>query len=138
MIPAARAANNLILEAPYQFEVSTAPPLQVIARSPEPGTVGVDPYGIRILVSFDRPVVALGPTTEKDDLPNPLIIEPAMTGEGEWISTFIYSFRSTGWQHGGMEYTVHIPAGLTAVNGHHQHVLLQFRHDPLWRRDIGG
>jgi uncharacterized protein YfaS (alpha-2-macroglobulin family) len=113
----ARAENNLTLESPYQFEVNTAPPLQIISSSPEPSTTDVEPRGIRILVSFDRPVVALSPTTELSDLPTPLTIDPAMTGEGEWINTFIYSFQSTGWQKGGTEYTVDVPAGLTAVDG---------------------
>ncbi|MEL6272140.1 MAG: Ig-like domain-containing protein, partial [Chloroflexota bacterium] len=59
-----------------------------------------------ITVVFNRPVVPLTILEERDQLPDPLTIEPQIDGEGEWINTSIYIFRPEVAMAGGTTYTI--------------------------------
>jgi uncharacterized protein YfaS (alpha-2-macroglobulin family) len=69
-----------------------------------------------IVVSFNRPVVALGSTTDMAALASPLTIDPPLEGEGEWINTSIYRFTPSESLRGGAIYRVDVNP-LTAIDG---------------------
>src|SRR5690606_9500303 len=70
-----------------------------------------------IVVTFNRPVVALGSTEAMAALPSPIQIAPAVEGEGEWVNTSIYSFTPTEALAGSTTYTVTVAPGLESVDG---------------------
>lgn len=72
-----------------------------------------------IFVMFNRPVIPLLTLTDpnRSNLPQPLIIEPAVSGVGEWVNTSMYVFTPTVPLRGGTEYTVTVPRGLTDTTG---------------------
>ena len=90
--------------------------LQVADVLPAADSVGVTPDAL-IVVIFNRPVVPLVTAQEAGDLPDPLVIDPPVSGEGEWINTSIYTFRPLPGLAAGQSYTVTVDAGLTAVDG---------------------
>lgn len=67
-----------------------------------------------ITVIFNRPVVPLQIADEQAELVNPLIIEPAVPGQGEWVNTSVYIFRPSERLIGRQTYTVQIDSD--AVN----------------------
>ena len=112
----ARAANGLALEEPYEFFVQTVGRLEVGTVIPAPGAEGVA-ANATITVSFNRPVVPLVTTGDLDTLPNPLVLEPAVEGSGEWVNNSIYVFTPSKPLAGATTYTARISAGLTDVTG---------------------
>lgn len=83
---------------------------------PADGSSGVEADSV-ITVIFNRPVVPLGMVEDAATLPQPLTLEPAVEGQGEWLNTAIFVFRPAVSFSGGTTYTATVPAGLTAVNG---------------------
>lgn len=112
----ATSANGLPLDDPYTFFVQTIGYLEVSAVIPAAGADGVA-ADATITVSFDRPVVPLLSTGQLDDLPDPLVFDPALEGAGEWVNTSIYQFTPAAPLKGGTTYTVTVPAGLEDVTG---------------------
>ncbi|NDJ86574.1 MAG: hypothetical protein GYB66_11855, partial [Chloroflexi bacterium] len=110
------AQNGLSLPDPVQIEVKTVGPLEVASVVPEDGAEGVA-ADARIVVTFNRPVVPLVSTEQLDELPDPITIEPALEGTGEWLNTGIYVFNPAEALSGGAEYTITVTAGLTSVDG---------------------
>ena len=96
-----------------QGEEGTVDELRVIEVLPEPGAVEIAGDAV-ITVIFNRPVVPLGAV---EQMPDPLTIEPAIDGTGEWLNTAIYTFRPAAGWGGGVTYTATITEGLTAVDG---------------------
>ncbi len=70
-----------------------------------------------ITVIFNRPVIPLGTVADLQNAPDPLIIDPPIQGEGEWINTSIYTFKPLPAWGGNTTYTVTVPAGFAAVDG---------------------
>ncbi|MEL7674321.1 MAG: Ig-like domain-containing protein, partial [Chloroflexota bacterium] len=112
----AQAANGLALEEAYEFFVQTVGRLEVGAVIPAPDAQGVA-ADATITVSFNRPVVPLVATDQIAGLPDPLVIEPAVEGRGEWVNTSIYVFTPSKALAGGTTYTARVPAGLVDVTG---------------------
>ncbi|MCC6892805.1 MAG: Ig-like domain-containing protein [Anaerolineae bacterium] len=111
------AANGLILDPAYEFEVQSPRGLSVAAVTPEDETEGIITEGAQISVTFDRPVIPLGGTMDADTLPNPLTFYPEIKGKGEWVNSSAYVFKSSAHLAGNTRYTATIAAGLTAVDG---------------------
>jgi uncharacterized protein YfaS (alpha-2-macroglobulin family) len=109
----ARSTAGLALSEPILIDIHTVENLQVTQVVPEPETVGVNPGG-PITVVFSRPVV---PLELEGDYPLPLSLEPAVSGEGEWIDTSIFLFRPDPQLPGGITYNARIEAGLTDLTG---------------------
>lgn len=89
--------------------------LRVTEVVPQPNTMEISPQ-TTLTVVFNRPVVPLTILEERDDLPDPLVFNPAVDGEGEWINTSIYSFRPDVALAGGTTYTVRVE-GLESTDG---------------------
>ena len=111
----ATAADGTSLNRPAVIDVVAARPLAVTSTQPGDGSqdVGID---TPIIVVFNRPVVPLTGVADQADLPQPLTIEPAVDGAGEWINTSIYSFQPSYGLAGGADYSVTVD-GLTALDG---------------------
>jgi uncharacterized protein YfaS (alpha-2-macroglobulin family) len=112
----AESQTGVSLVEPFSTAVQTVGDLLVVQVTPEPGADRID-VNSTIIVTFDRPVVPLVSTVDMDDLPNPLTIEPAVEGVGEWLNTSIYTFTPTKPMSGDTTYTLTVPAGLTATDG---------------------
>ena len=102
------AAINLELETVGYLEVSQAIP------APETANAQTDTV---ITVLFNRPVVPVVSTAQQANLPQPLQIEPAAAGRGEWTSSSIYRFIPDEPLAGDTAYTVTIAEGLEDVTG---------------------
>jgi len=106
------------LSEEIRFRVTTAGFLEVSQTIPEAGSADI-PTDATITVVFSRPVVPLVTPSDPrfSDLPQPLLVEPAIEGTGEWINTSIFVFTPTARLAGGTTYSARIPAGLTDVGG---------------------
>jgi hypothetical protein len=71
------SAQGVALQSPFEFQVNTVSPLQVSQVFPADGTTDVANQAV-ITVIFNRPVVPLGIAEEKQNLPSPLNISPAV------------------------------------------------------------
>ncbi|MBI3734433.1 MAG: Ig-like domain-containing protein [Chloroflexi bacterium] len=60
----------------------------------------------RIVVQFNHPVVPLVSVEAQKRLPQPLSIEPAAPGEGQWVNTSTYVFTPNQALRVAMSYTV--------------------------------
>ncbi|MFZ0544057.1 MAG: Ig-like domain-containing protein [Candidatus Promineifilaceae bacterium] len=112
----AAAENGLPLRASTQFQVETVGFLEVSQVIPEPGGSDVQ-TDAAITVMFNRPVVPLVATGQQADLPDPLVIEPAVEGQGDWVSTSIYRFLPDSPLGGATDYQVTVAAGLEDITG---------------------
>jgi len=109
----ARSTVGLALTEPILIDIHTVENLQVTQVLPDPESVDVNP-GSPITVVFNRPVV---PLEFEGDFPVPLTLEPAVSGEGEWIDTSIFLFRPEPQLPGGITYNARIESGLTDLTG---------------------
>jgi len=112
----AAAANGAPLNDAYRFRFNTVGYLQVAQVLPAADTQDAEPDSI-ITVIFNRPVVPLTTLNEQADLPQPLILEPAVAGVGEWLNTSIYVFTPDEPLVGGTTYTAKVAAGLQDTTG---------------------
>ena len=92
--------------------------LAVTQVVPADGTVGIE-TDATLVVTFDRPVVPLTgiSTGQSADLPHPLVLDPAVSGTGDWLNTSTYRFTPSLPLNGGTTYTATVTAGLSAVDG---------------------
>ena len=111
----ALSADGVALTEPFVLTVRTVGYLEVSEVLPVPDAEDIE-VSSTITVIFNRPVVPLVSVEDMGDLPDPLVIEPAVEGEGEWLNTSIYIFHPERLD-GGTTYTVTVPAGLTDVTG---------------------
>lgn len=109
----ARSTVGLGLTKPILIDIRTVENLQVTQVLPDPESIEVNP-GSPITIVFSRPVV---PLELEADFPIPLALEPAVSGEGEWIDTSIFLFRPEPQLPGGITYNARIEAGLTDLTG---------------------
>ena len=112
----AASSNGLTLDVPIELILQTVGALEVSQIIPGDGSADVQTDGA-ITVLFNRPVVPLVSSGQQADLPQPLIIEPAVEGLGEWTSTSIYRFVPDEPLAGATTYRLAIDDGLTDVLG---------------------
>jgi len=112
----ATSAGGQALPEPHIATVKTVRNLQVTSVQPANDTTEVLADSI-ITAAFNQPVVPLTSTSDMAALPNPLIIEPAVSGHGEWLNTFVYQFTPDQPLSGATTYTVTVKAGLIDVSG---------------------
>ncbi len=110
------AVDGATLADAYQLTLNTVGNLAVSDVLPAAGSTGIETQSV-ITVIFNRPVVPLVSNEDRGTLPNPLTIDPAVDGTGEWLNTSIYVFHPDPALAGGTDYTVTVKAGLTAVDG---------------------
>jgi uncharacterized protein YfaS (alpha-2-macroglobulin family) len=108
----AKGINGLSLTAPFEHRFTTVGYLEVTSTQPADGAKDV-PTDTAITIVFNRPVVPLTGVEEQAGLPQPLKLEPAVVGKGEWLNTSIYIFRPREPLAAAVLYTATIPAGLT-------------------------
>ncbi|CAG0936630.1 Alpha-2-macroglobulin [Thermoflexales bacterium] len=111
VLTTALAANGQMLGQPLEFTFKAVGFLDVTQVMPTDGTEGVG-TDTDITVMFNRPVVPLVPIEQQATLPQPLVIDPPVKGQGEWINTSIYVFRPDERLQAGIQYTAKIAAGL--------------------------
>jgi len=70
-----------------------------------------------ITVMFDRPMVPLTTTNEKEKLAPAFTINPPIEGEGRWLGTSAYEFRPTKPLKNATTYTYTIAKGLKSSDG---------------------
>ncbi len=110
----ARATNGLPLQQPVSLAFRTAGPLRLAQHLPDADAESVNPASA-IVASFNRPVAPLG--NAESEAPAAFAIEPAVTGQGEWINTSTYLFRPDPPMAGGQIYTVRLSADLHSLDG---------------------
>ena len=114
--PPLRALDGAPLLDPYEATYTTVGYLSVSEVFPsEQG--GAAPVDSAITVVFDRPVVPLTLPSALDDLPQPLSIEPATAGKGEWVNSAVYAFTAESPLKSGQTYSISIASDLAAVDG---------------------
>jgi hypothetical protein len=112
----AASRNGQRLQEPVELMFQTTGFLEVAQTIPEAGSNNIS-ADASVTVLFNRPVVPLVSTGQQAGLPQPIEIEPAVEGRGEWISTSIFRFTPDDGFQGGATYEVTIPAGLEDVTG---------------------
>lgn len=112
----AQSATGEALAQPLDLRFNTVGFLEVTSTQPARGNAefAVD---APITVIFNHPVVPLTGVDDQADLPDPLVIDPAVEGTGQWLNTSIYSFKPAVTLASGTDYTVTVPKGLTDPNG---------------------
>ncbi|MCC6975234.1 MAG: Ig-like domain-containing protein [Anaerolineae bacterium] len=115
MSDSARSVEGMQLKAPFRLSLQTVGFLEVVQIIPADGATEIGSVPT-ITVIFNRPVVPLLPLEEMKALPSPIIIQPAVEGTGEWISTSIYQFKPKQLK-GGSDFVVTVPKGLKDVTG---------------------
>jgi uncharacterized protein YfaS (alpha-2-macroglobulin family) len=70
-----------------------------------------------ITIVFNRPVVPIGSAEQMKTMAVPFISKPPITGQGEWLSSSLYTFKTTQALQGDTDYTITIPKTLTDVSG---------------------
>ncbi|MBE0635270.1 Ig-like domain-containing protein, partial [Candidatus Bipolaricaulota bacterium] len=106
------------LASDYEFQFRTVGFLEISQMLPADGSEGIA-VDSDIFVMFNRPVVPLLALADPDraSLSDPLVIEPAIAGTGEWVNTSMYVFTPAESLLGGTVYTVAVPGGLTDTTG---------------------
>ena len=112
----AKNAAGLALPAPISFKADTVGFLEITQVLPAPDAVDAEVRSA-ITVMFNRPVVALTSLQDQATLPNPLVLDPPVSGKGEWLNTSIYIFRPDKPMAGGQTYTARVAAGLQDTTG---------------------
>jgi len=114
----AAAANGLKLVADYTAALKTLGPLQVASVNPQPNADEAS-IASRIVISFNRPVVALAASSDTANKPEPLALEitPDVAGTGEWVNTSLYTFTPNKPLKMNTQYSVHVPARITSADG---------------------
>lgn len=111
----ARSATNIPMLDAFTLRLQTVGFLEVVEIIPRNNSSGIE-ADTTISIIFNRPVVPLLSVEEMKALPAPFVAEPAIEGEGEWLSTSIYQFKARNLR-GGSRYKVTVPAGLQDVTG---------------------
>lgn len=121
------AEDGMALASSAAIVLQATGPLAVAATQPSNGAEDTDPTK-PVVVIFNRPVVPLTGVEEQAGLPQPLTFEPAVAGQGAWISTSVYQFVPDAPLGGGTTYEVTVDA-LTDVSGESMGApyLFQFR-----------
>ncbi len=125
MLKQAQAADGAPMRSAYQFRFATAGFLEVGQVMPAPDSVDVETRP-RITVVFNRPVVPLTSLNQQAGFPQPLTLDPPVSGKGEWLNTSIYVFQPDKPLAGGVTYTAKI-SGVQDTDGN------PLAQDYVWR-----
>jgi hypothetical protein len=109
----AESVNGLPLIKPISLVFHAVGYLNLTQMVPEQSAVDVDPSK-PIVASFNRPVVALG--ADSDTLPAAFSLDPAVSGQGQWLNTSTYMFTPQTSLAGGVEYTVFVEDDLVSLD----------------------
>ncbi|MCB8923281.1 MAG: Ig-like domain-containing protein [Ardenticatenaceae bacterium] len=112
----ASGANGRPLTGPIAIDLRTVGYLEVSQTIPANNSGDVDTASA-ITVLFNRPVVPIVSTGQQAGLPQPLLIDPPLAGQGEWVSSSIYRFTPETTLDGATTYHVSIANGLEDVTG---------------------
>ncbi|NOZ06097.1 MAG: hypothetical protein GXP41_07070 [Chloroflexi bacterium] len=113
------AGGHVGIHAPFRATFLTVDHLRVANVEPAAGSqhISTDPEDTRVAVQFNHPVVPLVGVAGQSGLPQPLTIEPALQGKGEWLNTSLFTFRPTEPLRPSTRYTITVAAGLTDTVG---------------------
>ncbi len=120
--PIQTLVHQIVPSAPAQgglFPVGiTNEPLAVVTTSPgdKAEEVAVAKDKTRIIVQFNHPVVPLVAVEQQKDLPQPLTLQPALQGTGQWINTSTFAFTPSADLVVATQYTASL-APLTDMLG---------------------
>ncbi len=112
----AASESGVPLSEPLSLEFQAVGELQVSQVFPADGASDVT-NDAAITVIFNRPVAPLVMAEEQPDLPDPISVDPPVSGVGEWVNTSVYVLRPDKPLRGSTTYTVQIAAGLTDAAG---------------------
>ncbi len=112
----AASQNGFNLAPALDLTLQTVGFLSVTETIPADATSGVE-TDAAITVVFNRPVVPLVSSDQQGDLPQPLTLDPATAGTGEWLTTAVYRFVPDGPLAGATTYTATVAAGLEDLTG---------------------
>lgn len=110
----AAGKNGFTLGQPLELFLQTVGYLEASQVIPADEVSDVE-TDAAITVLFNRPVVPLISTGQQAGLPQPLTIDPPVSGRGEWVSTSIYRFVPDEPLAGATTYRVSIAPGLQDV-----------------------
>ena len=116
LTPPLHALDGARLDDPFRVTYKTAGFLTVTETFPS-AEGGPVPADSAITVVFDRPVVPLMSSTNRDALPNPLRLLPSTEGNGEWVNSAVYTFTPASSLHSGISYRATVAADLEALDG---------------------
>lgn len=116
LTPPLWALDGAPLVDPFRVAYTSAGYLSVSDVLPSQRSLAV-PVDSAITVVFDRPVAPLTLPSAVDDLPQPLNIQPATAGSGEWVNSAVYTFTPAAPLKSGQTYSVRISSDLEAVDG---------------------
>ncbi len=116
LTPPLRSLDGASMLDPFAATYTTASYLSVSEVFPS-SRGGAVPVDSAITVVFDRPVVPLTLQSAADDLPQPLSIQPATAGSGEWVNSAVYTFTPTAPLQSGQRYSVTVSPNIVAVDG---------------------
>jgi uncharacterized protein YfaS (alpha-2-macroglobulin family) len=116
--PDAEAEDGSVIDGAYRFRFRTVGYLEVTQAIPAARSQDVE-AGSVITVIFNRPVVPLTAVSDPafGELPQPLVLDPPVEGEGEWLNTSIYLFTPDEALAGGTTYSAVVEAGLEDTTG---------------------
>ena len=112
----AKAANGKTLGQPIAFSFKAVGFIEVTQVMPADGAQAIDPLA-EITVMFNRPIVPIRSASDTTPLPDPIVFDPPIKGQGEWLNTSIYVFRPSERLASGQQYTARIAAGLQDPTG---------------------
>ncbi|PJF26710.1 MAG: hypothetical protein CUN53_06810 [Phototrophicales bacterium] len=111
------SVSGSALSSPDAQDTGSGDGIDVVQTLPADGASGVA-ANAAITAIFDRPIIPLGvDLTLPPELENPLVFDPPLTGQGEWVNTSIYLFRPDSAMAGGVKYTVSVSPDLRAIDG---------------------
>ena len=113
---AAKSTDGTAFSAPVDLTFDVTGTLQISQVFPAPDTTDVDNKAV-ITVLFNRPVVPLVAAQDQGTLPNPLILDPAVAGHGEWVNTSVFTYHPDNPLQNGVTYKAVVKAGLSAAGG---------------------
>lgn len=112
----ARSQEGRPLSESVSLGVRTVGYVEVTHVLPSSDARDVSPNSV-ITVTFNRPMVPLELPEPSTDSPNPLLISPRVSGQGEWIGTSIYKWKPSRPLEGNREYTVRVDPDVRDVMG---------------------
>ena len=107
----------MLNDRPLTWNFSVIGDLEVAQVEPLADTAEVLTDTHRISVRFNHPVVALTTIDAQATLPQPLVITPALAGEGRWLDTSTYVFTPKDGLAPSTSYSVRVAAGLQDQTG---------------------
>jgi len=102
---------------PLRWSFSVIGDLEVVQVEPPVDTTEVLTGTRRISVRFNHPVVAFTTVDDQKKLPQPLLIEPGVAGEGRWLDTSTYVFTPKDGLAASTNYRVRVAANLQDQTG---------------------